>query len=106
MNEQKLISKSLRRERKIRKPKMKVSGRRVKNLAKLILDKAKKTNINLSCFQTIVKIHDSLKSTNNNTYAKRKCITSPSWTMYSFPSRRKRPLSLAPDSPPQEVKSL
>lgn len=42
MNEQKLIAKYLRRERKIRKPKMKVSGRKVKNLAKLILEKARK----------------------------------------------------------------
>lgn len=41
-NETNLLAKSLRRERKIRKPKMKVSGRRVKNLAKLILEKAKK----------------------------------------------------------------
>jgi len=40
--DEKLISKSLRREKKTRKPKMKVSGRRVKNLAKLILQKAKK----------------------------------------------------------------
>lgn len=41
MNEQKLISKSLRRDQKIRKPKMKVSGRRVKNLARLIHKKGK-----------------------------------------------------------------
>jgi len=40
--DEKLISKSLRRERKTRKPKMKVSGRRVKNLVRLILQKAKK----------------------------------------------------------------
>jgi len=40
--DEKNFSKSLRRERKTRKPKMKVSGRRVKNLAKLILEKAKK----------------------------------------------------------------
>jgi len=37
-----LITKVLRRERKTRKPKMKISGRRVKNLARLILQKAKK----------------------------------------------------------------
>jgi len=40
--DEKLISKSLRREKKTLKPKMKVSGRRVKNLARLILQKAKK----------------------------------------------------------------
>ena len=37
-----LLAKSLRREKKTRKPKMKVSGRKVKNLAKLILEKAEK----------------------------------------------------------------
>ena len=30
---------------------------------------------------------------------KRKCSTSPSWTRYSLPSRRRRPASRAPDSP-------
>lgn len=42
MNTEKLIAKALRREQKTRKPKMKISGRRVKNLAKLILEKARK----------------------------------------------------------------
>lgn len=40
--EKKLIVKSLRRERKTRKPKMKVTGRRVKNLAKLIHEESRR----------------------------------------------------------------
>ncbi|KKS43624.1 MAG: hypothetical protein UV05_C0027G0005 [candidate division CPR1 bacterium GW2011_GWA2_42_17] len=40
--EEDLLKRVLRREKKTRKPKMKVSGRKVKNLAKLILEKAKK----------------------------------------------------------------
>lgn len=37
---------------------------------------------------------------------KRKCITSPSLTMYSLPSRRHLPASLAPLSPLYWMKSL
>ena len=36
---------------------------------------------------------------------KRKCITSPSFTRYSLPSKRHLPASLAPDSPLNSIKS-
>ncbi|HLC99684.1 MAG TPA: hypothetical protein VJC11_01855 [Patescibacteria group bacterium] len=42
MNTEQLLTRAKRREQKTRKPKMKISGRRVKNLAKLIREKAKK----------------------------------------------------------------